>query len=165
MEDYLGGIEAIFDKLDLDPLCGASANSLAQREMAFGTNYKAPPQRTGFFTLLYQALDDFMLKLLIVCAIIQIVIDMSFADPHELAHAWIEGFGILVAVAIVSLVTAWSDYSKEEQFLKQQSLAESTKTVSLLLFYLPQALYFLNFCLIILFVVKTRNFQKIVPLI
>jgi len=130
MEDYLGGIEAIFDKLDLDPLCGASANSLAQREMAFGTNYKAPPQRTGFFTLLYQALDDFMLKLLIVCAIIQIVIDMSFADPHELAHAWIEGFGILVAVAIVSLVTAWSDYSKEEQFLKQQSLAESTKTVT-----------------------------------
>jgi len=57
---------------------------------------------------------------------------MSFADAHDLAHAWIEGFGILVAVAIVSLVTAWSDHSKEEQFLKQQSLAESTKTVTVL---------------------------------
>ena len=150
----------IFDKLELDPLYGASANSLAQREMAFGTNYKAPPYRTGFFTLLYQALDDFMLKLLIVCAIIQIVIDMSFADPHELAHFWIEGLGIIVAVAIVSLVTAWSDYSKEDKFLKQQSLAESTKTVSLLLFYLPQAFYFLNFCLIILFFCQNSKFSK-----
>ena len=134
IEGHLGGVESILDKLDLDPTAGASATSLAAREEAFGTNYKPPPQRTGFCKLLYLALDDFMLKLLIVCAIIQIVIDMSFADAHDLAHAWVEGFGILVAVAIVSLVTAWSDYSKEEQFLKQQSLAESTKTVSILLY-------------------------------
>jgi len=132
IEGHLGGIESILDKLDLDPTAGASANSLEAREDAFGTNFKPPPRRTGFCVLLYQALDDFMLKLLIVCAIIQIVIDMSFADAHDLAHAWIEGFGILVAVAIVSLVTAWSDHSKEEQFLKQQSLAESTKTVTVL---------------------------------
>lgn len=132
IENDLGGIESILDKLDLDPTAGASANSLAAREAAFGTNFKPPPQKTGFCKLLWQALDDFMLKLLIVCAIIQIIIDMSFADHHELAHAWIEGFGILVAVAIVSLVTAWSDHSKEEQFLKQQSLAESTKTVTVL---------------------------------
>ena len=133
IEGHLGGVESILDKLDLDATAGASANSLHDREAAFGTNFKPPPTRTGFCVLLYQALDDFMLKLLIVCAIIQIVIDMSFADAHDLAHAWIEGFGILVAVAIVSLVTAWSDHSKEEQFLKQQSLAESTKTVSQIL--------------------------------
>jgi len=141
IENHLGGVESILDKLDLDPTAGASANSLGAREAAFGTNFKPPPQRTGFCVLLYQALDDFMLKLLIVCAIIQIVIDMSFADAHDLAHAWIEGFGILVAVAIVSLVTAWSDHSKEEQFLKQQSLAESTKTVSHILFPLLSIKY------------------------
>jgi len=43
---------------------------------------------------------------------------MSFATPHDRAHAWIEGAGILIAVAIVSGVTAWSDYTKEQQFLK-----------------------------------------------
>lgn len=40
-------------------------------------------------------------------------------DPEHLATAWIEGFAILVAVAVVSLVTAGSDYKKEGQFLKQ----------------------------------------------
>jgi len=43
---------------------------------------------------------------------------MSFADSHEKKHAWIEGTAILVAVSVVSFVTAWSDYSKEKQFLK-----------------------------------------------
>jgi len=44
---------------------------------------------------------------------------MSFAEGHERAHAWIEGAAILIAVAVVSLVTAVSDYKKEGQFLKQ----------------------------------------------
>ncbi len=71
-----------------------------------------------------------MLQVLIVCAVFSITVDMSFATPHERAHAWIEGTAILIAVATVSFVTAWSDYSKEKQFLKQQSIAELAKTVS-----------------------------------
>lgn len=55
-----------------------------------------------------------MLKVLIVCAIFSITVDMSFATPHERSHAWIEGTAILIAVAVVSVVTAWSDYSKEK---------------------------------------------------
>jgi hypothetical protein len=73
-----------------------------------------------------------MLQVLIVCAVFSITVDMSFATPHERAHAWIEGTAILIAVATVSFVTAWSDYSKEKQFLKQQSIAELAKTVSTL---------------------------------
>jgi hypothetical protein len=42
-----------------------------------------------------------------------IVVDMSFATPHERGHAWIEGAAILFSVAVVSLVTAVSDYTKQ----------------------------------------------------
>jgi len=59
-----------------------------------------------------------MLKVLIVCAIVSIVVDMSLADPEDYSHAWVEGAAILIAVAVVSLVGAWSDYKKEGQFLK-----------------------------------------------
>jgi hypothetical protein len=79
------------------------------------------------------ALDDFMLKLLIVCAIFSICVDMGFSwnKPEKLKTAWIEGFAILMAVAVVSLVSAWSDYKKEGQFLAQQKLEELSQTVSI----------------------------------
>jgi len=79
------------------------------------------------------ALDDLMLKVLIVCAFFSIVVDMSFAagDPtgQKLKTAWIEGFAILTAVAVVSLFSAWSDHNKEKQFLEQQKQDEATKIV------------------------------------
>lgn len=53
------------------------------REEAFGSNYKEPQKRTPFCVLFYGALQDFMLKLLIVCAIISLVFDLSFADNDE----------------------------------------------------------------------------------
>jgi len=59
--------------------------------------------------------------------------------PEHLATAWIEGFAILVAVAVVSLVTAGSDYKKEGQFLKQQAIAEVGKVVSTLSIYIFNA--------------------------
>ena len=96
----------------------------------FGTNYKAPLERTPFCILLLGALDDFMLKILIVCAFFSIGVDVGLAEPEERGHAWIEGFAILVAVAVVSMVGAWSDYQKEGQFLKQQQLEENSKVVS-----------------------------------
>jgi len=95
--------------------------------MAFGSNHKDGPTRTKFCDLLLGALDDFMLKILIVCAIFSIVVDTSFATPETIGHAWVDGTAILFAVAVVSGVTAWSDYKKEGQFLKQQLLEEGSK--------------------------------------
>jgi len=99
--------------------------------MFFGTNHKDLPGRSGFCNMVLAALDDFMLKLLIVCAIFSIVVEIGFniSNPEKLATAWIEGFAILVAVAVVSLVGAWSDFKKEGQFLEQQKLEEKSKTV------------------------------------
>lgn len=55
---------------------------------------------------------------------------MAFADPSHRATAWIEGFAILVAVAVVSLVTAGSDYKKEGQFLAQLNIEIAGQVVT-----------------------------------
>lgn len=128
----LGGIDAILEGLKTSIDGGISSNTLEGRNDAFGTHKKEPPERTGFCTMLKEALDDFMLKILIGCAVFQTIIEMSFAEPHHRSHAWIEGFAILLAVAVVSLVSAGSDYKKEGQFLKQQLIAEAQQNVSLI---------------------------------
>lgn len=130
MKDELNGSEGLRDALQTSIELGASTLSIEGRKMAFGSNHKEGPQRTKFCDLLLGALDDFMLKILIVCAIFSIVVDTSFATAETIGHAWVDGTAILFAVAVVSGVTAWSDYKKEGQFLKQQQLEEGSKIVS-----------------------------------
>jgi magnesium-transporting ATPase (P-type) len=66
----------------VDPDKGLTENEEehAKRDSQFGSNYKPPPARTPFCTFFIAAMDDFMLKILLVCAVISIVIDMSFAE-------------------------------------------------------------------------------------
>lgn len=130
IQKELGGVQGLLDGLNTSLEGGIQTSSEGGRNIAFGTHAKDPPERTPFCTMLKEALDDFMLKILIGCAVFQLIIEMSTADPEDLGHAWIEGFAILLAVAVVSLVGAGSDYKKEGQFLTQQQIAEDTKIVS-----------------------------------
>lgn len=57
-----------------------------QRNETYGSNKKPPPTRTSFFTLFFGALDDFMLKLLLVCACVSISIEVGFAEPPDRIH-------------------------------------------------------------------------------
>lgn len=65
----LGGADEILSGLKTSLEGGISSKSLQGRTNAFGTHYKEPPKRTSFFTMLWEALDDFMLKILIGCAV------------------------------------------------------------------------------------------------
>ena len=131
MKNEIGGAKALCDSLDVNPETGINSNSLDIRTTIFGTHHKDLPERTPFLTLVLEALDDFMLKLLLVCATVIIPVEVGFADEHERGTAWIEGFVIYVAVAVVSLVSAGSDYSKEGQFLSNLASEEKSKNVSL----------------------------------
>jgi len=129
LQDKLKGIAGVLDALDVNPEHGISSNTMNTRLQVFGTNHKDPPTRTPYCTLLLGVLDDLMLKILIVCAIFSIVVDMSFATPEERGHAWIEGASILLAVAVVSGISSFSDWRKEGQFLAQLMIEEDTKRV------------------------------------
>lgn len=52
----------------------------------YGSNKKPPTKRVSFIALFFGALDDFMLKLLLVCACVSISIDVGFADPGDRSH-------------------------------------------------------------------------------
>jgi len=130
--DKLGSVESILQALNVDPEHGITADSLEARKAAFGDHTKERPERTPFCTLIWESLQDFMLQVLLVCAFVSIVIEMSFADPSHRSSAWIEGFAIFMAVAVVSLVTAGSDYKKEGQFLAQLNIDMDSQVVKVL---------------------------------
>ena len=60
---------------------------------------------------------------------ISIVINEIVEDEKEIA--WVDGFGIFLAVIVVVTVTSTNDYSKEQQFIKLNQKAEKDKKVRL----------------------------------
>jgi magnesium-transporting ATPase (P-type) len=62
---------------------GLTPIDFEQRNEQYGSNKKPPMKRTPFFTLFFGALDDFMLKLLLVCACVSISIDLGFAEGDD----------------------------------------------------------------------------------
>jgi len=95
----------------------------------FGSNRKDPPELTPFWKFFLKALDDFMLKMLLVCAVIDIGFELGFSEPEDRSTSWIEGFAIFLAVFIVVFVGSYNDYKKEEQFLALYALDQKGKNV------------------------------------
>lgn len=78
------GIRGIADKLHTDLDRGLTPIDFEEREASFGSNFKAPIKRTPFCKLFFGALEDFMLRLLLVCACVSIIFDEAFATtPGE----------------------------------------------------------------------------------
>ena len=67
--------------------------------------------------LIWEALKDFTLRILLVAAVLSIVLETSTAEADHRSIAWIEGFAILIAVFVCTLVSAVNDYQKERQFI------------------------------------------------
>lgn len=61
------------------------------------------------------AFDDLIMKILFIAGIASIGIN-TWAESEHRNIAWIEGFAILVAVALVVVVTAVNDLKKEKEF-------------------------------------------------
>jgi len=65
-----------------------------------------------------------------VASIVSMSISVGFAESDHRKTAWIEGFVVLVAVAICALVTSGNNYSKERQFQELNKVADARKRVS-----------------------------------
>lgn len=62
---------------------------------------------------MFDALNDTTMITLMIAAAVSLIFAMATAEEKDLSHAWIDGFAILVAVMVCSLVTATNDYQKE----------------------------------------------------
>ena len=69
---------------------------------------KARPVKT-FCEIIMDTLDDFVMKILIFCAIVNLLIAVLFKRDHLLLES-IDGIAILVAVVICTLVAAVNDW-------------------------------------------------------
>jgi len=141
--EKFGGIEGLAEKLHVDPKNGLSQREadegFTERREYFGRNTYKQPKGKSFFQLWLDALNDLTMIILIISAIVSII--LAFAVPKNIgadvacpvqynsseSHSsapednddtidGVEGFAILIAVVIVSTVTAGNNYSKEKKF-------------------------------------------------
>lgn len=128
-----GSMEGIIKKLNSDKDKGITPEFNKQREVAFGSNSKEPKVADSCCSMFKSALDDFMLKLLAVCAVVSVTVDMSMVEhSEEYAHAWIDGFAIMVAVLVVSGVGSIVDYKKEVAFVEKRNQTEQEKQITII---------------------------------
>ncbi|CAK60405.1 unnamed protein product (macronuclear) [Paramecium tetraurelia] len=132
--DYLvqqGGIDWLIDGLHTSIKDGINDDQ-DQRIQVYGHNKRIvrPPQT--YCELLWNALEDFTMRVLLIASIASIVIEVATADNEHRHLAWIEGFAIFVAVLVCTNVAAMNDYSKEKQFRKLNAASEKSKIVAVI---------------------------------
>ncbi|KAF9387287.1 hypothetical protein CPC16_007129 [Podila verticillata] len=120
----------------------SSEVSFATREEFFGRNLLPQHKQKSIFQLMWMALQEKILILLLVAAVVSIGLglyeDLGM-EPHNVVRyskdltivpglppkiSWVEGVAILVAVMIVVLVGSINDFQKEKQFRKLNAKKE-----------------------------------------
>ena len=69
------GFERICEKLQVDVKVGLTGSDFSTRKERFGDNFRPEAVAKSWISLFFGALEDFMLRALIVCAIFSIVFD------------------------------------------------------------------------------------------
>lgn len=79
-------MDGIVKGIDSDADNGIKGGNNLSREAFYGSNFRPPLVAETCCSMFLAALDDFMLKLLIVCAIVSITLDTAMADAEERKH-------------------------------------------------------------------------------
>jgi len=110
--EKLGGIESILTKLKTDAKKGISTQE--NRLNDFGSNKIFVEPVPPFCSYVLEALEDLMVRILIVAAIAQIILGATLSeDPSK---DWVDGLSIVVAVLVVTLVGSITNWKKEMKF-------------------------------------------------
>lgn len=127
--EELGGDRVFEDLLAVDYSKGISPNEVEDRRAQYGTAVLEEEKPNTFLGLLWAALEDFTLRILLVAAAVSIIAHVIVEKEHR-STAWIEGFAIFVAVAVCSSVAAFNDLAKEKQFRKLKEAAGAKKEIN-----------------------------------
>ena len=116
-EDKGKPIEPLAESHD-DSNVPPSGDPYCDRIRVFGRNKLAERKNKGFLKLFWAAYNDRIIMLLTGAAIISLSLGIYEALSGGSKVDWIEGVAIVVAILIVTLVTAANDWQKERQFAK-----------------------------------------------
>ncbi|CAI5493283.1 unnamed protein product [Closterium sp. Naga37s-1] len=112
----MGGVRGLSAGLAVDlelGINGDDAEDLQRRVEAYGANTYPKKPLPPFFWFVWQASQDPILIILMVCAALSLFFGMIAEGAHE---GWHEGVAICIAVLIVVTVTAVTDYRQALQF-------------------------------------------------
>ncbi|XP_057547750.1 putative calcium-transporting ATPase 11, plasma membrane-type isoform X1 [Amaranthus tricolor] len=109
-----GGVKGIAEKLSTKLKYGITSSDLCLRQKHYGLNrYTEKPPR-GFWTFVWDALQDLTLIILMVCAVVSVGVGIA---TEGLPKGMYDGVGILLSIFLVVIVTAVSDYKQSLQFI------------------------------------------------
>jgi len=100
---------------------------IQHRVGTFGSNAITEREMTSYLLLCYEAIQDFVLIMLVVLGVVGIVVEVTIGENN-----WLEGTAILVSVFIVVNVTAGIDYSKQIAFKRLSKNLDDTNTKNVL---------------------------------
>ena len=118
--DDFGGSQVISEKLKSSNENGISFENQTEinnRILEFGDNKKEGHELPHFCEFVWEAMEDIMLRILTLAAIVQIGIGASPLS-HDPSADWVDGLGITFAVVVVVLVGSITNYSKEKKFIQ-----------------------------------------------
>ena len=107
-------IKNLLISLKTSDINGISSQSINEREEEFGSNKVFVEPVPPFCSYVWEALEDMMVRILIVCAVVQIVLGCTLSDDPS--KDWIDGVSIIVAILVVVLVGSITNYQKETKF-------------------------------------------------
>ena len=112
----LGGVRGIATGVGSDMETGLSENAdLSRRQAQYGRNFIEPKKPATFLELVWDALHDVTVIMLIICAVVNLVLGGLFEREHS-STWWLDGVAITISVIVVAFVAAYTDYVKEKQF-------------------------------------------------
>ncbi|KAG6587129.1 calcium-translocating P-type ATPase, PMCA-type [Phytophthora cinnamomi] len=126
--ESVGGLQGVAAALRVDLREGLDAKNAADlrtREEVFGKNYIPPPRAKGFCELMWDAFQDITIIILTISGIFSIILSSTVGDHKK--TGWVEGACIILAVVVVTIVTAVNDYQKEQQFRSLNAVKEDEK--------------------------------------
>eukprot|EP01137_Pigoraptor_chileana_P027909 Opistho-2@11125 len=124
LQTEYGGVEGLARRLGSDARAGLrSTDDLEGRQLFYGTNFIPPRKSASILELMWDALHDLTLIVLICSGTASLVLGVTPLEKHP-EVGWIEGVSILIAVLVVITVAAVNDYQKEQQFRRLNAVKE-----------------------------------------
>lgn len=116
------GVKGVAGAIGSDLERGLSEGDLERQKSSYGENRPPEKPSRGFFSFVWDAVQDKTLIILAVCA--GISIGLGVTVEKDKSTGWIDGAAILAAVFIVVMVTACNDFSKDKKFRKLSEIRD-----------------------------------------
>jgi len=116
----IGGVEEICKKLKVDPVSGLSTDGETdQRVAAFGRNYIEPKKAKSFLRLMWEAIQEITLIILMIAALVSIILAIvGFAGSSSKSKSSSEE--IVTPSGNINVSTSYQHYCVPESYAKDE---------------------------------------------